>query len=134
MTKSLDSPSKILDRVIALATDVELARDAASAASSCHSDPVEDHVLVVKAERGLRKYLGQQQMSALRIVMLVNRVGTGQLLPEHFRDRFDNGQPKMTRLDHVVEELVSDRELSGHLAEGLSKLSERGIMLDRMPE
>ena len=126
MNKPLDPPSKIVDRVIALAADVKLAWENA-AATDCRTDPVEDHVMVLKAERSLRKYLGQQKLPALRLVMLVSRIGTGQLLPEQLRERLVQGSPKMMRLEHVMQVLVSDRELAGHLAEGIAKLEVKGI-------
>ena len=125
--KSLDPPSKVIDRVIRLAKELRQARVSSEREHLPMEkpDPKRDRKHVVHMERALRKYLAQQPMSLLSVLMRVARVGTGEIPAT---DAASLANPtRSERLDHLVDALVAEIHLAEYLERGLTELGSHGV-------
>ena len=133
MMKSLDQPSKVIERVIQLAKDLRIALDNRNRERLPEekADPRRDRKQIVQVERALRRYLAQQPMSTLAVLMRVARVGTGEVPVE---EAVSLANPtRSERLDLLVDALVAEIHLANYLKRGLIELAKHSVDVDLPP-
>jgi hypothetical protein len=88
------------------------------------------HKQAAQIERPLRRYLSQQPVAVLSIIMRVLRVGTGEVKAA---DALSLVNPtRSERLDHLVDAMVAEVLIADYLERGVSQLAEQAIDVDSL--